>query len=315
MGKADELLRAAGGNIAESTSRRETAVLATANGSQLSPVRIDGVARSKAALEIPIDKIERDPQQPREDFDPEALGRLADSIRARGLLQPVRVKWSEERGRYMLIAGERRWRAAGMAGLPTLTCIVDQKELTPAELLADQVTENILREDLAPLERARAFRTLMDLNGWSGNQLSKELGISQTTVVHALALLELPEPIQGHVDRGELAPSVAYQVGKLDDPAAQEAVAARIVAEDLSRAEAIEAVRVASGRSARGGKGKGRGAKAKPRKETSRTIRTGPGPRITVEFKRGLDDSLIRAALVDALGQLDAAGEGRGEAA
>src|SRR4051794_21833237 len=128
MGKADDLLRAAGGNIAESTARRETALLGVMNGSPLSPARMDGVARSKAALEIPVDKIDRDPGQPREEFDEEALSRLAESIRARGLLQPVRVRWSEERGRYVLIAGERRWRAAGMAGLPTITCIVDPKD-------------------------------------------------------------------------------------------------------------------------------------------------------------------------------------------
>jgi ParB family chromosome partitioning protein len=173
MSKLDELKRTMGGNVAESASRRETTAIPAATLAGLNPARMDGIARSKAAMEIPIDRINRDPAQPREEFEPAALARLADSIRARGLLQPVRVRWSEEQGRYVLIAGERRWRASKMAGLSTLTCIVADGELSPAELLADQVTENLLREDLIPSERARAYRTLMALNGWSGNQLAK----------------------------------------------------------------------------------------------------------------------------------------------
>src|SRR5215210_9222733 len=132
MGKLDELKRAAGGNVAESASRRQAAVLAAAAPAGLNPARMEGVARSKAALEIPLEKIERDPGQPREEFDPEALSRLAESIGARGLLQPVRVRWSEEQGRYVLIAGERRWRAAGLAGLQALTCVVVDGEIPPA---------------------------------------------------------------------------------------------------------------------------------------------------------------------------------------
>jgi ParB family chromosome partitioning protein len=315
MGKADDILRAAGGKIAESTSRREVPVLVAAPMTGLNPARMQGVARSKAAMEIPLEKIERDPSQPREEFEPEALARLAESIKARGLLQPVRVRWSEERGRYVLIAGERRWRAAGMAGLETLTCIVEDRELTPAELLACQVTENALREDLNPMERARAFRTLMDLNGWSGNQLAKQLGISQPAVVDALKLLKLDATVQEAVERGEMAPTVAAHVSGLDDPDVQRQVAGRIVAEDLSRAEAIEAVREVSGRGGKSTAAKGRGGKPKARKVTSRTMRTSAGPRVTVEFKRGLDDAVIRAALAEALDQFSGQGEGRGEAA
>lgn len=305
MGKLDQLKRAAGGNIAESASKREAGpTIPSATLSSLNPARMEGVARSKAAMEIPLGKIERDPGQPREEFDPEALDRLADSIRARGLLQPIRVRWSEERGRYILVAGERRWRAAGMAGLPTLTCIVSDTELSPAELLAVQVTENLLREDLNPMERARAFRTLLDLNGWSGNQLARELGISQSSVVHALSLLELPAQVQDRVERGELAPSVGYELSKIDSATAQSEAAEQIISGNLSRAEATEVVRKTP---ARGGAGrrstrsKGRGASAGARKVTSRVIRTAAGPRITLEHRKGLDARLALAALEEAV--------------
>jgi ParB family transcriptional regulator, chromosome partitioning protein len=307
MGKLEALRQAAGGNVTESAARRDAAVAVGPSFAALNPARMEGVARSKAALEIPLERIERDPSQPREEFDPEALGRLADSIRSRGLLQPIRVRWDDSRGSYVLIAGERRWRAAAMAGLATMTCVVVDGEMSAAELLAVQVTENLLREDLRPVERARAFRTLMDLNGWSGNQLAKELGISQSGVVQALALLELPGSIQADVDAGALAPSVAYEVAKLPDAEAQQQVAARIVAEGLNRGEAAAAVR----ESARG-RSKGRGA-SKARKATSRTLRTEDGYKVTVEHRRGVDDAGVIRALELVLGRLR--GEGRGEAA
>jgi ParB family chromosome partitioning protein len=284
MGKLDELKRTAGGNVAESASRRETPVLAAATLAGLNPARMEGVARSKAALEIPLEKIDRDPAQPREEFDEEALARLAESIKARGLLQPVRVRWSEERGRYMLIAGERRWRAAGMAGWTTLTCIVDDKDLTPAELLADQVTENLLREDLNPMERARAFRTLMDLNGWSGNQLAKELGISQSSVVQALAPLKLPEPVQEMVEQEVISAAAAYEVSKLDDPELQAEVAQAAVAEGLKRSEVAELVQAV----------KARRPAPRPRPEPV-TVDLGDGCTVTVRWKKAGELTALQA--------------------
>jgi ParB family chromosome partitioning protein len=256
------------------------------------------VSRSKAALEIPVDKIEPDPDQPREEFDDEAMQRLAGSVQARGILQPIRVRWDEERKRYVIIAGERRWRASRMAGLATLPCVVDDRPATPGELLAMQMVENCLREDLKPIEQAKAFRALMDLNGWSGNQLAKELGVAQSGVVQTLALLELPTLVQAAVDGGTIPASTAYALTALEDSAAQTELAARVVAEGLSRAETAEVVRRAAGR-AGGARGKGRGAK--PRKLTSRVLKTSSGAKITVERTKGLDDAIIEAALEEAL--------------
>ena len=220
MGKADELLRTMGGAILESASHRgaPAAMPAASAGSAMNPDRLAGVTRSKAALEIPLAKIGADPDQPREEFEEDALARLAESIRTKGLLQPISVRWVEGRGSYVIIAGERRWRAATMAGLTSLSCVVVDRPIPPGELLALQCVENLLREDLRPIEQAKAFRTLMDINGWSGNQLAKELGISQPAVVAALKLLSLPEPVQDLVESGNLPASSASAIATSNTP-------------------------------------------------------------------------------------------------
>jgi ParB family transcriptional regulator, chromosome partitioning protein len=275
--------------------------------------RGQGVARIKDALAIELDRIAPDPDQPRKEFEPESLAELAASLKARGQLQPIRVRWDEGSARWVIIAGERRYRAALLAGLPTLACIEAKGPLSPEDILEDQLVENCLRQDLRPIEQARAFRALIERRGCSYRQLGESLSLAPASIARALALLDLPAEVQGRVEAGELAPSVAYEVSRLDDPGAQREVAGRIVAEDLNRTEAIEAVKEAAGRSS-GAKGRG-ASKAKARKVTSRVIRTAPGPRVTIEFKRGLDDAMIRAALVDALGQIDGAELGRPEAA
>jgi ParB family transcriptional regulator, chromosome partitioning protein len=217
MGKFDELRKSMGSNIAESAAKRDgQGAIAPALGG-LSTARMNGASRSKNAMEIALDRIVPDPNQPREEFEPEALARLADSLKTKGQLQPCRVSWSEDRGLYVIQVGERRWRAARMAGLATLSCVVADTPLEPGELLAIQLVENCVREDLKPIEQAKAYRTLMDQAGWSGNRLAQELGIAQSRIVHALALLELPEGIQERVEQGSLPPSTAYEISKAPD--------------------------------------------------------------------------------------------------
>jgi ParB family transcriptional regulator, chromosome partitioning protein len=304
MGKADELLKSMGGAILESASHRgaPAAMPTLGQGGLPGGERMAGVSRSKVALEIPLDKIDRDEDQPREEFEPEPLARLAESIRTKGLLQPISVRWAEDRKKYVIVAGERRWRAAGMAGMTSISCIVIDRPLGPGELLALQCIENLIREDLKPIEEAKAFRTLSTVNNWSGNQLAKELGISQSSVAQALALLDLPEPIQASVEAGELAPSTAYAITKLEDPAAQAEVAARVVSEGLSRAETAEVVRqVAERKAPRVSSGKGRGAsKGKPKLPTTRTIKTTGGFKVTIEHRKGFDAASLVTALEEA---------------
>jgi ParB family chromosome partitioning protein len=208
----------------------------------------DGVKPLREARTIRLENLARDPEQPRQIFDAESLDRLAKSLAARGQLQPIRVRWSQEQGKYLIVAGERRWRAAMLAGMESLQAVVVERELTPSELLQEQLVENCLREDLQPIEQAKAFRALMDGNGWSARRVGDELHMANSTVVKALALLDLDPAVQGKVDAGELSPAAAYEVSKLEKAEDQREVAGRIVSERLTRDEAAVAVREKSGR-------------------------------------------------------------------
>jgi ParB family chromosome partitioning protein len=305
MSKLDELMKASRAVAAESMGVPRTAPMPGASSAPAGqvPERLRGVVRSKSSAEIPVSRIAPDPEQPREEFDIEALDRLAESLRTKGQLQPIRVRWEEGRGLYVIICGERRWRAAQQAGIETMSCVIVEGPIDAGELLALQLIENCVREDLQPIEQARAFRALIDRNGWSARQVARELGIVQSNVVRALALLALPPAVQEQVEQGALPPATAYEVSKLDDPADQAEVAARVVAEGLSRSEVIDAVRKAASKPRAGG-AKGNGAR--PRKVTERVIRTGGGVRLTLECRKGLDDTSIRAALLEALAQFPA---------
>ena len=313
MAKLDDLMRASRDVAAESmgAGRQPGAMhrASTPPAAPAPPARLQGIARSKDAAEIPIGKIAPDPDQPREEFEEGALARLAESLKARGQLQPIRVRWDEPAGVYRIIMGERRWRAARMAGLATLACVITEGAIDPGELLAIQLVENCLREDLQPIEQAKAFRTLMERHGWSQRRLADELGIVQSNVVRALALLDLPAVVQDQVERGTLPPATAYEVSKLADPEAQAEVAARVVAENLSRAETVEAVRQAAERTPgrkEGGGAKGRGPKTGPPKP--RTFRT-PAGKLTVEMKRDGSDGAIADMLRAIVEQLAGGGE------
>jgi ParB family transcriptional regulator, chromosome partitioning protein len=217
-------------------------------GPRATPAHLLGVIRSKDVSLIEVDRIIRDPGQPREEFNEEALGRLAESLRARGQLQPIRVRWDEGQGAYVVLVGERRWRAARMAGLASLSCVVVDGPMDPDEILAIQMVENAVREDLTPIEQAHAYRRLIDAKGWSVRQLAAELAVHHAQVVRALALLELPAEVQDRVEQGGLSPAAAYEIGKLEDPAAQATLAEAAVDQKLTRSEVLEAVKAVRAR-------------------------------------------------------------------
>jgi ParB family transcriptional regulator, chromosome partitioning protein len=247
MSKLDAIKKVSGAAIGESFGAGRTPG-ATPPGLDLPrsvtmPTRLQGTTKSRDALVIPTDRIAPDPGQPREEFDPDGIARLAESLKARGQLQPIRVRWDEEKGTYVLIMGERRWRAAVQAGLPTMSCVVHDAPIAPAELLALQLVENALREDLKPIEQAKAYERLMETHGWSGNQLAKELHIPQSCVSQALALLRLPDDVQDRVEAGELAPRTAYEVSKVAEPEAQRELAEQVVAGKLTGEQAAAVVK------------------------------------------------------------------------
>ena len=220
MGKLDKLRTNGFGNAAESmgagvpgrTAPGSALHGATAHGPAAVPANLQGVSRNKDAARIPTEKIGPDPDQPREEFDEDDLQRLAESLRTRGQLQPVTVYWEESRELYVLVCGERRWRAAKLAGIPTMTATILAQTPEAGERLAIQCIENLLRSDLRPVEEARAYRQLMSVNRWNAAQLSRELSVSESKVNRALALLELPESLQAQVEGGSLPPATAYEI-------------------------------------------------------------------------------------------------------
>jgi ParB family chromosome partitioning protein len=304
MKSVDALRARFGGNMRESVGADAPAFPGLPAASGPDAERLRGVSGLKRAFQIPVDRLTPDPDQPRREFDPAALEDLAASLRERGQLQPIRVRWDAGAARWVIVSGERRWRAAVAAGLAALQCVEAKGDMTADEILEDQLVENCLREDLRPVDQARAFKALMDARGWSHRQLGERLHIAPSAVSQALALLRLPEDVRARVDEGALPPATAYELSKVGDPGAQAELVDRVLSEGLSRAETAEAVRRASGRSG-AARAKGRGA-GRGRKVTSRAIRTGPGPRVVVEFKRGLTAELTRAALADALARVDA---------
>jgi ParB/RepB/Spo0J family partition protein len=160
--------------------------------------------RLRNAKSIPVDQIEADAQH-REHFDEDALQRLAHSLKTEGQMQPIRVRYDAIRGKYIVIAGERRLRAARIAELVSLDCVVEERALTEAEILRHQIIENALREDLSPTEQGKAFRAAMELEELNGKELAARLNIHPSTVSRALGLLDLPADVQAKVDAGELA--------------------------------------------------------------------------------------------------------------
>ncbi len=181
--------------------------------------------------ELSIGSVTPNPRQPRLAFDEEALDELAASIREVGLLQPVVVR-KVMPGRYELIMGERRWRACQRAELEQIPAIV--RATADDELLRDALMENLHREQLNPLEEAAAYQQLLDDFGATHEELARKVGRSRPHISNTLRLLHLPPAVQRRVAAGVLSAGHARALLSLDDPAAQDHLAHRIVAEGLS---------------------------------------------------------------------------------
>ena len=200
-------------NLDESIGYRQTPA-----SPRLSPVpspKDVGRRPLRNAARIQVDQVIPDPGQPRREFSQESIERLAHSIRDKGQLAPICVRWSAEQNKWIIVCGERRWRAVRAAGLETVDCCFVDGELSEAEQLEQQMIENLLREDLSPIEQARGFSLLMELRGWNGKQVAQSLHIPASTVSRALALLDLPEEVQAKVDSGKLAARSAYEISKV----------------------------------------------------------------------------------------------------
>lgn len=179
---------------------------------------------------ISITELDRNPDQPRRDFDEEALQTLADSIKEAGVLQPLLVV--EKEGRYRIVAGERRFRAARIAGLDAVPCII--RDFSPEEQMEAALIENIQREDLNAIEEAAAVRQLMDSCGYTQEKAAKRLGKSRPAVANLLRLLTLPKDVQDAVIAGKLSAGHARVLAGLENEEIQIALAEKAIREALS---------------------------------------------------------------------------------
>jgi ParB family chromosome partitioning protein len=199
---------------------------------------------------VPIEEIVPNPEQPRRHFDESALESLAESIRRHGLLQPLLVRRTG--GRYELIAGERRLRAAARAGLDRVPVVV--RETDPGERLEIALVENVQRENLTPLEEAEAYRHLIDAYGLRQEEIASRVGKSRPAITNALRLLGLPDAVKAQLENGELSAAHARAVLTVEGAGARIAFAREIVDRDLPKSEAE---RLASARRPRPAKRRG----------------------------------------------------------
>lgn len=246
MASTRSTLEAVADNLAESVGVRSTNTQP-----RLSPVSSPEDAGRRPLRNfgrIDVGQVMADPSQPRETFSEESIERLAKSIQEKGQLSPIRVRWSDEHRKWMILTGERRWRASLRAGLPTIECYFHEGELAPSEILEQQLIENCLREDLCPTEEAKAFQTLMELNGWNQKKLATALRVSETRVTRVLSLLKLPQEVRDDLDSGKISARAAYEISKLPNPTAQRKLAHRASKGTWTCNQTTKAVRTRRGK-------------------------------------------------------------------
>jgi ParB family chromosome partitioning protein len=210
---------------------------------------------SEAELaELPVDAIHPNPRQPRKRFDSDAGNGLAESVRAQGVVQPILVR-SRATGGYELIAGERRWRAARDAGLKAVPAVI--RDADDPETLLLGLVENVARENLSPVEEARAFAMLFDEFGLALGEVAEKVGKSKPAVSNRVRLLELPEDVLAMIERRQLSEGHARAVLAVPDHEGRRRLARQIVQKGLSVRDAERAARWA-------------GAKTKPRQQAVR---------------------------------------------
>lgn len=287
MASTRRILEGIAGNLGESMGVREHDLRP-----RLSPVpsgKDAGRRPLRNVGQLDINQVIPDPDQPRVEFSDEALERLAQSIREKGQLSPIRVRWNDQLAKWVIISGERRYRATKRATLPTIDCFFQDGEPSRSEVLEQQLIENLLREDLQPIEEAKAFSQLLDMNGWSQKVLADALRIPQSKVTRALALLKLPNDVQEQVASGEVSPRAAYQISRIPNEEMRRKLADQAAANAITHEDAARVVRKAKGKS----KPKDRGVK--------QTFLAENGFRVVVSAQRKGSYFEIEQALIEAL--------------
>jgi ParB family transcriptional regulator, chromosome partitioning protein len=243
-----------------------------------------GVSRDLQAKRIALSSLMAK-EQIRTSFDEDDLAELAHSLKTVGQKTPILVYWSAADGKYVIIAGERRFRAAQQAGLEELACQVHSWEPDEAELVELQFVENAVRTDLNAIETALSYKRLQDLKGYSLSQLSERIGKNASTISRSLSLLKLPADIQQEVAKGAVPPSVALTIAREEDEGRQRELFAQALAGNLTR-DAAQA------QTAKGPGATPQGASSKSTKKWTQS-----GVTITVSYGRGVTLSDIASVL------------------
>ena len=188
------------------------------------------VSRETGLKWLPIEDLVPNPEQPRKHFDPDGLQELSESIKEQGVLQPIIVNKSDDG--YLIVAGERRWRASALAGIQSVPVLV--KELSAEDILKVALIENIQRRDLDPIEEALAYKRLLEQHSLTQENLAESLGKNRATIANSLRLLKLPTSILELIGRGSLSAGHAKAILTLDDETSMQKLADSVMKQGLS---------------------------------------------------------------------------------
>lgn len=194
-------------------------------------------AASGGVTRLKLSQVEPNPGQPRKSFDQQGLDELAESIRQHGVITPITVRAAKKSGFYQIIAGERRWRAARMAGIEDIPALVIEADESQVMELA--LIENLQRQDLDPIEEAEGYELLMQQFGLTQDEVAGRVSKSRPSVANALRLLQLPEPVRRMVSAGELSGGHARAVLAVSDVQMREQAARKMVGLSVRQAEAL----------------------------------------------------------------------------
>ncbi len=199
-------------------------------GKGLDALFVDNSVVSEGPTELDITEIEPDRSQPRKNFDSESLAELAASIKQHGVLQPILVRPSSSG--YTIVAGERRWRAARLAGLTRVPVLI--KDLTDLEAMSVTLVENLQREDLNPVEEAQGYRRLSEAAGWTQEEIAKRVGKSRPTIANSLRLLSLPDKVLDLLSAGKITAGHAKAILSIADDDTRVKVASLVAEKGLT---------------------------------------------------------------------------------
>lgn len=263
------------------------------------PGPMAGIELDRSCVLIDFRQIVPDPTQPRKDMGD--LSGLVASIKESGIQQPIVVRWHDGVHRWIIIAGERRFRAAEQLGLDKIPCKIHHGELSADELLKAQLLENLMREDLKPIEKAESYKRLLNKKGWTLEKLSQFLHVSESSISQALAVLEkIPEQYHVPINRGELPVSTAYELSKIKDQEQQRQAIEASLAAKLTRSDVKKLRKKRKRKTGIGG-------------HRSKFCETECGGRVTVSFKKRTVEEEFATAAEEAAEQFRAEAAARSQ--